>query len=173
MWEGILTACLVSGMLWVFKSGIFADAEEKIGYSLLDVFFTPCLYANARAETDARDFCERMPLGADIVLEIEKFERDIGFKKVSGGKVSADHYGSPDEGFARNQHIFFFKGFMLDKGYCVVSLAAEGKITAKNSSFTYDQEMIPVSSSLSVGHGVSKHSSSPRRLVVHRGISCG
>lgn len=96
------------------------------------------VYANARAETDARDFCERLPLGADIVLEIEKFERDIGFKKAPGGKVSADHHGFPDEGFTKNQHTFLFKGFMLDKGYCVVSLAADGKITAKNSSFMYD-----------------------------------
>lgn len=54
VWEGIRTACLVSGMsawtlsivlvLWAFESGIFADAEEKISYSLFALLATPCSF---------------------------------------------------------------------------------------------------------------------------------
>ncbi|NHZ44669.1 hypothetical protein [Massilia aquatica] len=106
--------------------------------SLLSVLCASIWYANASAEKEAWNFCERMPLGSDIHSEIEKFEKDIGYHKVPGGRVSASHYGFPEAGFANNKHTFIFKGFMLDKAYCDVSLTDDGKIIGKNSFIQYD-----------------------------------
>lgn len=106
--------------------------------SLLGIVCAYIWYANESAEKDAWYFCERMSLGSDIAAGIEKFEKATGYKKAPGGKVSALHYGFPQEGFAKNKHTFIFKGFMLDKAYCDVSLTADGKITGRNSYFQYD-----------------------------------
>ncbi|MDQ1834515.1 hypothetical protein [Massilia scottii] len=95
-------------------------------------------YSNWSAERSARVYCDGIQLGSDISVQIEKFEKNIGYKKESGGKVSVRHYGFPQERFPMGQHTFLFYGFMFDKAYCDVSLSPDGKVTAKNSFIHYD-----------------------------------
>ncbi|NHZ67043.1 hypothetical protein [Massilia genomosp. 1] len=102
------------------------------------IFLAFIWYANVAAEKNARMFCEGIPIGSDISLEIAKFEEAIGYKKKPGGKVSVHHYGFPQKGFSKDRHTFLFDGFMFDKGYCEVTLNAAGKVMSKNSSMQYD-----------------------------------
>lgn len=95
-------------------------------------------YANWTAESEARVFCERTRLGADIGFTVIEFEHEIGYRKVPGGKVSVRHYGFPEQGFAKDKHTFLFNGFMFDKAYCDVSLNPDGKIIGKQSFILYD-----------------------------------
>ncbi|WP_157778543.1 hypothetical protein [Massilia violaceinigra] len=95
-------------------------------------------YSNWSAERSARVYCDGIQLGSDISVEIEKFEKNIGFEKEPGGKVSVRHYGFPQERFPMGQHTFLFNGFMFEKAYCDVSLSPDGKVTAKNSFIHYD-----------------------------------
>lgn len=95
-------------------------------------------YANWSADRAAQVYCDGIPLGSDISVEIEKFENRIGYKKEPGGKVSVRHYGFPDAGFPKDSHTFIFNGFMFEKAYCDVALSPDGKVKSKISGFQYD-----------------------------------
>lgn len=76
------------------------------------------------AEHRARSFCESVAVGAELAPAIARFERDVG-------KPGVLHYGD-DSG-----HMFLFKGFMFDKGRCVLGVS-NGKVISKTVSMTTD-----------------------------------
>ena len=113
----------------------------KVGVAIVCVpalLYAGLWYANWSAERSAQVFCDGIPLGSDITLEIVKFEKEIGFRQEPGGKVSVRHYGFPQEGFSKDRHTFLFNGFWYDKAYCDVSIGPDGKVTAKKSFIQYD-----------------------------------
>jgi|GEM_PF-2442601 len=95
-------------------------------------------YLICSAERDANTFCDQIAPGADIIHIIQQFEKQTGIEKESGDKVSARHYGFPDEGYGDHSHTFLFPAMMFDRAYCRVSLRENGKVKSKTAYFQAD-----------------------------------
>ncbi len=106
--------------------------------SLPLILFVLVWYSVWSAEHDANAFCDQIALGADIIPIIAQFERQTGFEKKPGGKVSARHYGYPDPNFDRDGHVFLFPAMMFSNGYCSIALTENGRVKSKIAYFQAD-----------------------------------
>lgn len=106
--------------------------------SLSVILFMLVAYSIWSAERDANVFCDKIALGADIVPIIRQFEKQTGFERKPGDKVSARHYGFPDEGFDNDGHTFLFPALMFSNAYCQIALTENGKVKSKIAYFQAD-----------------------------------
>lgn len=121
------------------KRIIYTLIKLVVAIALLLGGMASCNYYLAwSAERKAQAFCDSIAPGSDISLAIARVDDESGYKKVDGGKVSALHYGFPEEGFADYSHTFLFPAFGFDKAYCDVTLTKDGKVVSKNSYFQAD-----------------------------------
>jgi hypothetical protein len=123
------------GIYKFLKMVAMVIAVPIILLALLAVFVN---YLNWVAESKAKAFCNAIETGSDISVIIDKFDKDTGYEKKPGGKVSAFHYGYPEDGALADGHTFIFPGIFFDKAYCDVSLTKNGKVASKKSYFMYD-----------------------------------
>ncbi|HWU56726.1 MAG TPA: hypothetical protein VN175_14545 [Rhizomicrobium sp.] len=110
-----------------------------IGVAAVLLFFGGCVallqYTYWSAETDARQFCDQIPIGSDISTATAKaVDRKVPFGPSNALEKKVLWEGS-DSGVYT---FYFFTAFIFDKAVCEVRVTREGKVRSKHSEMELD-----------------------------------
>jgi hypothetical protein len=77
-------------------------------------------HVNARAERRAREFCDSIPIGSDILTATARASQ----MKINWG--------------AYRGYTFYFSGVIFDKAVCEVAINKDGKVVSRQAQMEYD-----------------------------------